>query len=72
LSGEVSLGGKRNYTEYHDNRFSGGGYHMMNGTRFTAGVGITAGYDVDQMFGVFAGYNTIRSLNLGLQMKFWR
>ncbi len=70
IGGELSLGERSDYTEYADNRFSGGGYHMITRSRFIFGAGVIAAYDIDQLFGVFAGFNTVRSFSVGLQIRF--
>ena len=69
VGGELSFGERNYYTEYSDNRFSGGGYHMIDRSRFVFGAGVLAAYDIDDMFAVFAGYNTIRSVSAGLQIR---
>ena len=70
VGGEFSFGERSYYTEYSDNRFSGGGYHMIDRSRFVFGAGVMAAYDIDDMFGVYAGYNTVRSVSVGLQIRF--
>ncbi|RYY22233.1 MAG: hypothetical protein EOO04_16275 [Chitinophagaceae bacterium] len=40
VGGELSFGEKSFYTEYADNRFTGGGYHMVNRSRFLFGAGV--------------------------------
>jgi hypothetical protein len=67
---EISMGGKTYYNEYRDNRFSGGGYHLVTREKFVFAFGVRGAYDIDEMFGVFAGLHTMRHFSAGLQLKF--
>jgi hypothetical protein len=70
IGGELSFGTRNYYTEYSDNRFTGGGYHMVHRSRFLFGAGVLTAYEIDDMFGIFAGYNTVRAVSAGLQIRF--
>lgn len=70
VGGEISLGEKTYYNEFKDNRFSGGGYQLATREKFVLGFGVTGAYDIDDMFGVFAGLHTLRHFSVGLQLRF--
>lgn len=69
LTGELSVGGRNLYTNYIDNRFTDGGYYMVDKSESLFGIGGLVTYYLNQNFGVFAGYNSIRSVAIGLQIK---
>ena len=66
LSGEISIAEKRYYTNYIDNRFTDGGYHMIDKSETLFGFGLSAGYIFYSGFGLLAGYNSIREFSLGI------
>ncbi|WP_138429073.1 hypothetical protein [Fodinibius saliphilus] len=69
VGGELSLGSQNEYTNYEDNRFSEGGYHMAE-SELTGGIGVNAGYEFsDSTFG-FIGYNTLREITFGIRFAF--
>ena len=69
LTGELSVGGRNHYTNYIDSRFTDGGYYMIDKSESLFGIGGLVTYYLNQNFGVFAGYNSIRSIAIGLQIK---
>ena len=70
LIGEISLGSDKAYTNYSDNRFSAGGYHLIRGSFFTAGIGIGGNYIVEDNVEIGVGYNTKRGVGLLLAFSF--
>ena len=68
IDGEISIGSMNSYTNYIDNRFKGGGYHLITNKKTVAGVGINAGYIINKNWNVIVGYNTLRKLQLGLRI----
>lgn len=65
---EVSIGTRKYYTNYVDNRFSGDGYHMIDKKESLLGIGINAGYIVHNNFEFFGGVNSIRGGTFGLRI----
>ncbi len=70
FTGEASVGSVIEYTNYEDNRFTEGGYHLVNSTRSIVGVGIFVTYFANKQIGFSGGFNTIRGASLGLHLKF--
>jgi hypothetical protein len=70
ISGEISIAQKRYYTNYIDNRFSDGGYHMIDKSETLFGFGLSAGYIFYSGFGLLIGYNSIREFSLGITYDF--
>ena len=67
---EVSIGQKKNYTNYTDNRFKDGGYHMINKSEIITGFGVGGSYSINKQFKIFASFNTIRKLGIGIRYMF--
>ena len=70
VGGEISLANKIFYQNLSDNSFSSGAYHRNYKTEFELAIGGMIAYDINDIIGVFAGYNTIREAALGLRIKF--
>ncbi|HEY2720677.1 MAG TPA: hypothetical protein VGI82_03070 [Chitinophagaceae bacterium] len=70
LEGELSFGKRKYYQNFSDNSFSEGGYHKIYKEKSIQGIGAFVIYDVNDIFGIFAGYNTIRQASIGLRIKF--
>jgi hypothetical protein len=70
ISAELSYGGKKYYTNYIDNRFTDGGYHLIDKSESLFGVGLNAGYIVTSGIGILIGYNTIRKLSFAITYDF--
>lgn len=66
IGAEASIGSQRYFTNYSDKRFKAGGYHLITGSQFMAGLGGKATYRVWQGFSLFAGYNMISGVNGGI------
>lgn len=67
---ELSVGQRKYYTNYIDNRFKDGGYHMIDRDEMIAGLGIGVSYSINSQFKAFASYNTIRKLGVGARYIF--
>lgn len=65
---ELSIGTRKYYTNYVDNRFTGDGYHMIDKRESIVGVGVNAGYIVHNNFEFFGGINSIRGGTFGLRV----
>lgn len=70
VEGEVSIGQRSFYTNFNDNANGDGGYHMINKKKSVIGVGGIITYSLSEIFGFFAGYNSLREAAAGLQIKF--
>lgn len=68
LDAEISAGAKNSYENYIDNRFNGGGYHLINSKKTLIGAGLNAGYLFNENFTLLAGFNTIRKAQVGLRI----
>ena len=66
LSAELSFGQKKYYTSYIDNRFTDGGYHMIDNKESLVGFGINGGYIFKGGLGILIGYNTVRQVSFGI------
>src|SRR6056300_40376 len=44
---ELSIGSKKEFTNYEDARFSDDGYSLITNTKMTAGVGLSLGYFIN-------------------------
>jgi hypothetical protein len=70
ITGEISLGQKKYYINYSDNRFTDGGYHLIIKSESLYGVGFGVGYIIDSGFGLLIGYNTVREFSFGITYDF--
>jgi len=70
VSAELSFGQKKYYTSYIDNRFTDGGYHMIDKKESLIGFGITGGYIFNGGLGFLIGYNTVRKFSFGVNYDF--
>lgn len=67
---ELSIGQRKYYTNYIDKRFKDGGYHMIDRDEMITGLGVGASYSISSQFKVFASYNSIRKLGVGVRYIF--
>jgi hypothetical protein len=65
---ELSAGSENSYQNYLDNRFNGGGYHLITSKRTIIGAGLNAGYLFSEYFAAFAGYSSIRNAQFGIRV----
>jgi len=70
ITGEISVGQKKYYINYSDNRFTDGGYHMIVKSESLFGVGVGIGYIIDSGVGFLIGYNTVREFSFGITYDF--
>ena len=70
LNPELTYGKLTQFTNYKDNRFSDGGYSLIEGSKSKIGFGINLGYFMGNKFEPFIGYNTIKKFNGGLRYTF--
>lgn len=67
---ELSLGSKRFFTSYKDDRFSDNGYSLINRSEAKVGFGLNAGYFISEKIEPFIGYHTLKKLNFGIRFSF--
>lgn len=67
---ELSVGQKKYYTNYIDNRFKDGGYHMIDKDEMITGFGLGGSYSINNQFKIFASFNTIRKVGIGIRYIF--
>ena len=70
VEGEISIGQRSFYTNFNDNANGDGGYHVIDRKKSLVGVGGILSYSLSDIFGFFAGYNSLREAAAGLQVKF--
>jgi hypothetical protein len=70
LAGEVSFGTKKHYQNLRDDNSTSGGYHRILKTESVVGGGGFLFYNINQTFGIFAGYNSLREGTFGLEVRF--
>jgi len=68
LNLELSAGSENSYENYIDNRFNGGGYHLITSKQTIVGAGVDAGYLINEQLTAFAGFNTIRKAQVGIKV----
>jgi hypothetical protein len=66
--GEIGAGEIVDFTNYEDNRFNGGGYHMIDRREITAGIGASAGIKLSNTVLFYAGYHTLKEVTFGLRI----
>ena len=69
---EFSVGKKKYYTNYIDNRFTDGGYHLVYDDDMISGIGYGLSFELTPKFQIFASYNSIRKIGIGFRLKFIR
>jgi hypothetical protein len=65
-----TVGQREFYTNYSDHRFNGGGYHMIDNTKFVGGAGVAFHLGFNTKMGVELGYNSIHGGVVTLQYLF--
>lgn len=61
---EGHLGSDRYYTNYSDRRFTGGGFHMIDGSYAKAGIGGKIEFIVNKWLMLSGGYSTLTEINV--------
>jgi hypothetical protein len=69
VAGEVSIGTKKHYQNLRDDNTSSGGYHRILKTESKIGGGGFVFYNINETFGLFAGYNSLREGTFGLEIR---
>lgn len=72
IGGEVSIGSRKKYQNIRDDMAASGGYHRINSQKSVFGGGAFILYNVNETFGLFAGYNSLRGGTFGLEIRFFR
>lgn len=70
LQGELSVGTRKEFTNYLDVTFTGGGYHMIDESTIVLGGGANIGYNITESITAFLGYNTLRAVSFGVKFNF--
>ncbi|HZJ60321.1 MAG TPA: hypothetical protein VFD24_08590, partial [Chitinophagaceae bacterium] len=58
------------YYNASDSSASAGAYHYIHKTKSELGGGALLFYNLNETFGFFAGYNSLREGTLGLEIRF--
>jgi hypothetical protein len=71
IEGELSIGRKSYYQNISDDNSSSGGYHVFGykDSESIVGGGGLLFYNINQTFGIFAGYNSLREGTFGLEIR---
>jgi len=64
----LSAGRRIHYTNYLDSGFSDGGFHTIDSKDLAIGVGVDLGYNVMDLFEVYAGFHTLWKVYLGVRI----
>jgi len=65
---ELSIGSKKEFTSYQDDRFIDNGYSLITNSRAVVGVGLNIGYLIGG-FEPFIGYHTLKKMNFGIRFS---
>ena len=68
IDAELSFGTLKHYTNYIDNNFKGGGYHLVTKSESIVGIGVNAGYSMSEKLYLFTGFNSIRKFQFGMRL----
>jgi hypothetical protein len=69
IHSELSVGSKREFINYEDDRFSDHGYSLITKTKMTAGIGLSLGYFINSSIEPFVGLHTLKKVNLGIRFS---
>jgi hypothetical protein len=69
IGGEVSFGTKKHFQNLRDDSAPSGGYHRILTTESVIGGGGFIFYNINEMFGIFGGYNSLREGTFGLEVR---
>jgi hypothetical protein len=74
IEAEVSIGGKKYYQNISDDNSSSGAYHVFGykDSKSIIGGGGLLFYNINQTFGLFGGYNSIREGTFGVEIRFFQ
>lgn len=68
VDGELSIGANNHYTNYIDNRFNDGGYHLITKKETVVGAGLNLGYIINDNWNMILGFNTIKKIQFGVRI----
>lgn len=71
IHSELSIGQRNDFTTYEDNRFTDGGYSLVNYSKTAGGIGVYAGYLFNYNFETFVGYHTTKKLTFGVRFQIY-
>jgi len=71
VEGELSIGRTRYYQNISDDNSSSGAYHVFGwkDSESIVGGGALLFYNINETFGIFAGYNSLREGTFGLEVR---
>jgi len=72
IGGEVSFGKRKHYQNLREDLAASGAYHRILDTESVVGGGGFILYNINETFGVFAGYNSLREATFGLEVRLSR
>lgn len=72
IEGELSIGQKKYYQNISDDNSSSGAYHVFGykDPKSIIGGGGLLFFNISEVFGLFAGYNSIREGTFGVEFRF--
>jgi hypothetical protein len=69
IGGDLTIASKRYFTNYSDNRFKGGGYHLIYSKVPVQGIGINVKYKYKKNYTFLAGFNTMKGVHVGASIN---
>ena len=74
VEGELSIGEKKYYQNINDDNSSSGAYHVFGfkDSKSIVGGGAFLYYNANEIFGLFAGYNSVRGGTLGVELRLFK
>jgi hypothetical protein len=72
IGAELSVGTRKYYQNLRDDNSAAGGYHRILSTKSVVGGGGFLYYNINEMFGLFAGYNSLREGTFGLEIRVFK
>jgi len=70
IAGELSFATRKYFWNFSNESYSASGYHWIHKTKSEFGGGAMVFYNLSEVFGFFAGYNTIREGTFGVEFRF--
>src|SRR6476659_4894977 len=69
IGGEVSIGTRKYFQNIRDDMAAAGAYHRITSTKSIIGGGGFILYNINETFGIFGGYNSLREGTFGLEVR---
>ncbi|WP_370479037.1 hypothetical protein [Tamlana flava] len=66
---ELSIGGKKEFTNFLDDRYSDDGYSLITSSKAVMGVGLNMGYLMNNGLEPFIGIHTLKKINIGVRLS---